>query len=129
MMISVISMILLYIKKRYLFISVKFLLRPLRPTFLFNKKQSPKKRKKTLLTIPLMEESLHHLGCIEPCRQWDKVPTSTGEQHFFHHKFSFLEFEVGGRFSVWSAVGVLALSLQFGRPSKSSGRIKPGGRY
>ena len=45
MMISVISMILLYIKKRYLFISVKFLLRPLPPLSSSTKKQSPKKRK------------------------------------------------------------------------------------
>ncbi len=26
----------------------------------------------------LMEEILHHLGCIKPCREWDKLPTSTG---------------------------------------------------
>ena len=24
--------------------------------------------------IVLMEEILHHLGCIKPCKQWDKVP-------------------------------------------------------
>ena len=25
-----------------------------------------------------MEEILHHLGCMKPCKQWDKLPTSTG---------------------------------------------------
>ena len=25
-----------------------------------------------------MEEILQHLGCIEPCKGWDKLPTSTG---------------------------------------------------
>ncbi len=24
--------------------------------------------------LPLMEEILHHLGCIKPCKQWDKLP-------------------------------------------------------
>ena len=28
--------------------------------------------------ILLMEEILHHLGCIKPCKQWDKLPTLTG---------------------------------------------------
>ena len=28
--------------------------------------------------ILLMEEILHHLGCIKPCKYWDKLPTSTG---------------------------------------------------
>ena len=28
--------------------------------------------------ILLMEEILHHLGCIKPCKRWDKLPTSTG---------------------------------------------------
>ena len=27
-----------------------------------------------------MEEILHHLGCIKPYKQWDKLPTSTGER-------------------------------------------------
>ena len=26
----------------------------------------------------LMEEILHHLGCIKPCKQWYKLPSSTG---------------------------------------------------
>ena len=25
--------------------------------------------------IPLMEEILHHLGCMKPCKWWDKLPT------------------------------------------------------
>jgi len=25
-----------------------------------------------------MEEILHHLGCVKPCKHWDKLPTSTG---------------------------------------------------
>ena len=28
--------------------------------------------------ILLMEEILHHQGCIKPCKLWDKLPTSTG---------------------------------------------------
>ena len=31
-----------------------------------------------LWLILLMEEILHHLGCIKPCKNWDKLPTSTG---------------------------------------------------
>ena len=27
-----------------------------------------------------MAEILHHLGCIKPYKQWDKLPTSTGER-------------------------------------------------
>ena len=27
-----------------------------------------------------MEEILHHLECIKPCKQWDKLPTSTGDR-------------------------------------------------
>ena len=30
--------------------------------------------------ILLMEEILHHLGCTKPCKQWDKLPTSTGAE-------------------------------------------------
>ena len=26
------------------------------------------------IMILLMEEILHHLGCIKPCKQWDKLP-------------------------------------------------------
>ena len=29
--------------------------------------------------LPLMAEILQHLGCIKSCKQWDKLPTSTGE--------------------------------------------------
>ena len=29
--------------------------------------------------ILLMEETLHHLGCTKPCKQLDKLPTSTGD--------------------------------------------------
>ena len=28
--------------------------------------------------VLLMEEILHHLGCIKPCEWWGKLPTSTG---------------------------------------------------
>ena len=28
--------------------------------------------------ILLMEKILHHLGCMKPCKSWDKLPTSTG---------------------------------------------------
>ena len=28
--------------------------------------------------VLLMEKILHHLGCIKPCKYWDKLPTSTG---------------------------------------------------
>ena len=32
------------------------------------------------MKILLMEENrANHLGCIKPCKEWDKVPTSTGE--------------------------------------------------
>ena len=31
----------------------------------------------------LMEAILHHLGCIEPCKSWDKLPTSTGSLDFW----------------------------------------------
>ena len=27
-----------------------------------------------ILGIRLMEEILHHLGCIKPCKSWDKLP-------------------------------------------------------
>ena len=27
-----------------------------------------------------MAEILHHLGCMKPYKQWDKLPTSTGER-------------------------------------------------
>ena len=30
--------------------------------------------------ILLMEEILHHLGCMKPYKQWDKLPTSTGDR-------------------------------------------------
>ena len=30
--------------------------------------------------ILLMEEILHHLGFIKPCKLWDKLPTSTGDR-------------------------------------------------
>ena len=33
--------------------------------------------------ILLMEEIPHHLGCIKPCKQWDKLPTSTGSPDFW----------------------------------------------
>ena len=26
----------------------------------------------------LMEEIVHHLGCIKPCKSWETLPTSTG---------------------------------------------------
>ena len=29
------------------------------------------------VVLLLMEEILHHLGCRKPCKQWDKLPTST----------------------------------------------------
>ena len=29
--------------------------------------------------FPLMEEILHYLGCMKPCKHWDKLLTSTGE--------------------------------------------------
>ena len=32
------------------------------------------------MVILLMAEILHHLGCIKPCKQWDKLPTSTGDR-------------------------------------------------
>ena len=35
--------------------------------------------------ILLMEDILHHLGCIKPCKWWDKLPTSTGD--FFHQQY------------------------------------------
>ena len=31
-----------------------------------------------MLIILLMEEILHHLECLKHCKQWDKLPTSTG---------------------------------------------------
>ena len=30
-----------------------------------------------------MEEILHHLGCIKPCKWWDQLATSTGERRIF----------------------------------------------
>ena len=30
--------------------------------------------------ILLLEEILHYLGCVKPCKQWDKLPTSTGDR-------------------------------------------------
>ena len=27
-------------------------------------------------TILLMDEILHHLGCMKPCKEWDKLPTN-----------------------------------------------------
>ena len=31
---------------------------------------------KTLMIL-LMEETLHHLTCMNPCKYWEKLPTST----------------------------------------------------
>ena len=31
-----------------------------------------------VVIVLLMEEILHHLGCTNPCKYWDKLPTSTG---------------------------------------------------
>ena len=33
--------------------------------------------------LPLMEEILLYLGCIKPCKHWDKLLTSTGERWIF----------------------------------------------
>ena len=32
------------------------------------------------VVILLMEEILHHLGCVKLCKLWDKLPTSTGDR-------------------------------------------------
>ena len=37
--------------------------------------------------ILLMEEILHDLGCIKPCKEWDKLPTSPDEfTGFLNHQ-------------------------------------------
>jgi len=36
--------------------------------------------------VLLMEEILHHLGCIKPCQQWDK-PTYQLVEDFFHQQY------------------------------------------
>ena len=41
--------------------------------------------------ILLMEEILHHLGCIKPCKYRDKLPTSSS-QDFFHQPSSELTY-------------------------------------
>ena len=33
-----------------------------------------------LRVILLMAEILHHLGCMKPYKQWEKLPTSTGDR-------------------------------------------------
>ena len=40
-------------------------------SFLTTQNQTKQKRQVVLL---LMEEILHHLGCIKPCKSWDKLP-------------------------------------------------------
>ena len=34
-----------------------------------------------------MEEILHHLGCIKPCKYWDKLPTATGAGFLNHQQY------------------------------------------
>ena len=36
----------------------------------------------SIAQILMMEEILQHLGCIKPCKEWDKLPTSTGAGFF-----------------------------------------------
>ena len=61
------------------------------------------------LVILLMEEILHHLANIKPCKQWDKLPTSTGNRRIstinsitgsfaliFHHSYSSRFFNFSG---------------------------------
>ena len=35
----------------------------------------------------LMEEVLHHLGCIKPSEEWEKLPTSTGTGFLNHQQY------------------------------------------
>ena len=44
--------------------------------------------------ILLVEEILHHQGCIWSCKSWDKLPTSTGLQDFFHQQYWCTWYEV-----------------------------------
>ena len=39
-----------------------------------------------MMILLLMEEILHHLRCIKPCKWLDKLPTSTGWPDFFHQQ-------------------------------------------
>ena len=50
----------------------------------------------------LMEEiPNNHLGCIKPCKWWEKVPTSTGEPDFFHQQY----------LSGWGQTGAFSVSI------------------
>lgn len=40
-----------------------------------------------------MGEFLHHLKC-EKCKEWYKLPTSTGQQEFFHLQYCMLSKEI-----------------------------------
>ena len=45
-----------------------------------------RRKQKGAGSLLLMEEILHHLGCIKPCKSWDKLPTSTGLAGFLNHQ-------------------------------------------
>ncbi len=40
-----------------------------------------------LLLILSMEEILHHLRCINPCKYWDKLPTTWWTPDFSHQQY------------------------------------------
>ena len=34
-----------------------------------------------------MEDILHHLECLKPCKEWDKLDTYQPVQDFLHHQY------------------------------------------
>ena len=64
----------------------------------------------------LMEEILHHLGCIKPCTWWDKLPTSTGSQDFLPSTVVLLIFWGGNYLIITSAPedqGSISVGIDF----------------
>ena len=43
-----------------------------------------------MCAILLMEEILHHLGCLKSCKHWDNLPTSTGDRRISEPSTVFL---------------------------------------
>ena len=78
----------------------------------------PTSRSSNKTIILLMEEILHHPGCIKPCKEWDKLPTSTGQQDFGHQYID----TSWGRRAEWLAFACQAPILRNfdlpGRPSQ-----------
>ena len=48
-----------------------------------------------------MEEFPHHLGCIKPCKYWDKLPTSTGDRRISEPSTGYLDTLIFFKVGIW----------------------------